>query len=127
MIPADPTFIERRVDRPADTHSALTRALDSAVARGDLDLVYVTDDFGMLVVGSSTHFDLHELAAVTPIVGRGRADADIHRAGKPRGFSVCEVEVLGETLYVAAVGGCDEVRTREIGISAAATEWILVA
>jgi len=122
-----PTIIERRVDRPTDTYSALTRALDCAVARADLDLVFVTDDYGMLVVGSSTHLDVHELAAVTPIIGRGRADADIKRAGKSRGFSVCELEVLGETLYVAAVGGDADHRSREIGVSAAAAERILAA
>ncbi len=127
MTHLNPTFVERRVDRPADTYSALTRALDCAVTRGDLDVAYVTDDFGMLVVGSSTHFDLHEIAAVTPIIGRGRADADFRRAGKPRGFSIREIEVLGETLYVAAVGGDDELRAREVGMSAAATERILVA
>jgi hypothetical protein len=45
------------------------------------------------------------LAAITPIVARGRATASVKRNGKPRELSVKPIEVMGETLYIAALGG----------------------
>lgn len=117
--------IERRGHRPSDLPSALTCAFDHAVQRAGLDLVLVADEYGTLVARSSTALDLGELAAVTPIVGRGRARALVRRGGKPREFSVRRLHVLGETLYVGALGGATSGREREVLVSAAATRRIL--
>jgi len=74
---------------------------------------------------SSTRLDLSQLAAVTPIVARGLAAAAIRRRGKVREFCVRQVEILGETLYVAALGGSKELRERETTMIAAAADRIL--
>ena len=78
--PGKPLFDRRRTDRPEDTRSALVAAFDSAVDRGELDLVVVADESGFVVSNSSTELDLTMLAAVCPLVARGRS-----RAGKKRG------------------------------------------
>lgn len=116
---------ERRRHRPSDTSSALISAFDHAVRRGGLDAVLLVDEFGMLVSKSTTELDLAQLAAVTPIVGRGVADAAIRRGGEARGLSVQTVEILGEVLYVAALGGARGAREREVKTSLAAADRIL--
>ncbi len=119
---------ERRVNRPADIPSALACAFDHAVARADLDVLLVADEFGTVVANNTTHLDLQELAAVTPIVGRGRALATVRRQGRERELSVRSMHVLGETLYVAALGGDDaRHRDREVVNSIAATRRILLS
>jgi hypothetical protein len=85
----------------------------------------VADDFGTVVTASSTTLNLDELAAVAPIVGRGRALATIRRNGQERELSVRRLQVLGETLYVTALGGAARGREREVLASAAATRRIL--
>ena len=118
---------ERRVNRPTDVASALICAFDHAVRRADLDVLLVADEFGTVVANNTTHLDLQELAAVTPFVGRGRALATVRRAGRERGLSVRRMHVLGETLYVAALGGDDaDDREREVAHSIAATRRILL-
>ena len=119
--------LERRRNRPTDTASALIAAYDHAVRRGGLDAVLLVDEYGMLVSKSSTHLDLNQLAAVTPIIGRGIVNATIKRRGRPRELSVRQVEVLGETLYVAALGGPREPREREADVTVTATARILAA
>jgi hypothetical protein len=118
---------ERRKTRPQGTFDALKRALNAAVARGDLDAVLITDDKGMLVSASDTALDLSMLAAVTPFVARGHVVANVKRGGKPRELAVRTVEVLGETLHVALLGGSPEARAAEVAVSAAATQRILAA
>ncbi|MBK8261412.1 MAG: hypothetical protein IPK80_08730 [Nannocystis sp.] len=119
--------VERRRQRHGDTASALIAAFDHAVLRGGLDAVLLVDEYGMLVSKSSTSLDLIQLAAVTPIIGRGLANATIRRRGRERVLSVRQVEVLGETLYVAALGGAREPREREAATTASATTRILAA
>ena len=117
--------IERRHNRPQDTVSAITSALDHAVQRAGLDLVLVADEFGMLVANSTTKLDLNFLAAVTPIVGRGRAGARVLRGGKPRDFSVRKVQILNEDFYVVAVGSpTSKAREAEINTCSAALKRI---
>lgn len=116
---------ERRRHRPTDTSSALVAAFDRAVQRGGLDAVLLVDEYGMLVSKSTTELDLAQLAAVTPIVGRGVADAAIRRGGAARGLSVQPVEILGEVLYVAALGGVRLSREREVKFSLEAADRIL--
>lgn len=125
--PGKPLFDRRRMNRPEDTKSALIAAFDSAVARGQLDLVVVADEAGTVVSHSSTDLDLSMLAAVTPLVARGRARASVKRDGEERGLSVKSIEVLGETLYVAALGGKFGPRERELATSASATKRILLS
>lgn len=120
-------LVERRRNRPEDTRSALIAAFDSAVARGGLDLVVVADEAGTVVSNSTTELDLAMLAAVTPLVGRGRARASVKRDGQERGLSVKTVEVLGETLYIAALGGTFGPRERELATSASAVRRILLS
>lgn len=124
--PGKPLY-ERRRNRFNDTRSALIAAFDSAVARGELDLVVVADESGFVVSNSSTKLDLSMLAAVTPLVARGRARATVKRDGQERGLSVKAIEVLGETLYVACLGGQCGSRERELATSASAARRILLS
>lgn len=124
--PGKPLY-ERRRNRFDDTKSALIAAFDSAVARGELDLVVIADEGGFVVSNSSTELDLTMLAAVTPLIGRGRARATVKRDGKERGLSVKTIEVLGETLYVACLGGSFGPRERELATSATAAKRILLS
>lgn len=118
---------ERRRNRFLDTGSALIAAFDSAVLRGDLDLVVIADESGFVVSNSSTELDLTMLAAVTPLIGRGKARASVKRDGQERGLSVKTIEVLGETLYVACLGGSFGPRERELATSATAAKRILLS
>jgi hypothetical protein len=124
--PGKPLY-ERRRNRPEDTKSALVAAFDCAVARGELDLVCVADESGLIVSNSSTELDLTMLAAVTPLVGRGRARATVKHNGVERGLSVRTLDVLGETLYVAALGGNFGPRERELALSTSALRRILLS
>ena len=126
-LPRPGVPFDRRRERPSDTASALVAAYDHAVRRGGLDAVLLVDEYGMLVSQSTTNLDLHQLAAVTPILGRGVANATIRRRGRARELSIRQIEVLGETLYVAALGGAREPREREAETTVAATARILVA
>lgn len=124
--PGKPLY-ERRRNRPSDTKAALVAAFDGAVSRGELDLVVVADESGTVVSNSTTELDLTMLAAVTPIVGRGRARACVKRDGEERGLSVRAIDVLGETLYVACLGGKFGPRERELATSASAMRRILTS
>lgn len=124
--PGKPLY-ERRRNRFLDTGSALIAAFDGAVARGALDLVVVADEGGFVVSNSSTELDLTMLAAVTPLVARGKARASVKRDGQERGLSVKSIEVLGETLYVACLGGSFGPRERELATSATAAKRILLS
>jgi hypothetical protein len=116
---------ERRHRRSTHAAEALELALTSAARRGQLDAVLVVDDQGMLVAKSNTDLDLTMLAAVTPIVGRGKTSPRVRRGGEPLDMSVDAVEVLGEVLYVAALGGTHRTRLREVAGSMAATKRIM--
>lgn len=122
--PGRPTF-ERRRCRSNSAAEALELALTGAAQRGKLDVVLLADDTGMLVANSRTDLDLSMLAAVTPIVGRGRATPRVHRDGERRDMSVHPLELAGELFYVAAIGGDHKTRQRELRGSAAATQRIL--
>ncbi|MEM9452940.1 MAG: hypothetical protein AAGF11_02090 [Myxococcota bacterium] len=117
--------VERRRRRSNNAAEALELALTSAARRGQLDAVLVVDDAGMLVAKSDTELDLTMLAAITPIVGRGKAVPRVRRGGQLREMSVDTMEVLGELLYVAALGGSYRARSREVAGSVAATRRIL--
>jgi hypothetical protein len=119
--------VDRRVNRTDDTAVALERALTSAARRAQLDAMIVVDDAGLLVAKNETALDLSMLAAVTPIVGRGKAVPRVRREGKHRGMSVRPIECEGELLYVAAVGGEMFARHREVMVGAAAARRILAA
>lgn len=126
MLPRRP-LVDRRRTRPTDTASALISAFDHAVARADLDALIIADESGILVSNNTTDLDLAMLAAVTPLVARGTAKALIRRDGAPLEFSVRTIEVLGETLYVGALGGTFNNRERELTVSASATKRILLS
>jgi hypothetical protein len=87
----------------------------------------IVDDAGLLVAKGATTLDVTMLAAVTPIVGRGRAVPRVRRDGKHRGMSVRPIECEGEVLYVAAVGGDMFARHKEVIVGAAAAKRILAA
>ena len=116
---------ERRKQRSDSAAEAIELALAHAAHRADLDAVLVADEEGLLVAASPCSVDLETLAAVTPLVGRGQAMAQVRRAGVPRGLTVEPVEVASELLYVAALGGKREARKREAIAGAAATRRIL--
>jgi hypothetical protein len=116
---------DRRRRRSTNAAEALELALSCAARRGQLDAVLVVDEQGMLVAKSDTELDLTMLAAVTPIVGRGKAVPRVRRNGEALDMSVDIVEVLGEVLYVAALGGTHKTRAREVAGSMAATRRIM--
>lgn len=116
---------ERRRQRSANVADALELALTHAARRGALDAMLVVDEQGMLVAKSDTDLDLSMLAAVTPIVGRGKAVPRVRRGGEVREMSVDTIELLGEVLFVAALGGTHRTRTREVAGSMAATRRIM--
>ena len=124
--PGRPLF-ERRRDRPTETAAALISAFDHAARRGELDVLIVTDEAGILVSSSTTELDLSMLAAVTPLVARGTAKANIKRDGNEREYSVRSIKVLGETLYVGALGGKFGPRERELATTASAAKRILLS
>lgn len=118
---------DRRVNRSEHAADALELALTSAASRANLDAVLLVDDSGLLVSNSDTALDLSMLAAVTPIVGRGKALPRIKRNGEKREMSVRELEVDGDILYVAALGGNTSSRQRELARSLSAAKRILAA
>jgi ketopantoate hydroxymethyltransferase len=118
---------ERRVRRSQSVVDALEMALTCAASRGGCDAVLVADDKGMLVSNSNTPLDLEMLAAVTPIVARGEARASIKRGGRARELAVDSIEVLGEVLHVAVLGGADDSRITELSRTLAAARRILAA
>ncbi len=94
----------RRRARPEGAHDALICALNAAAARNGLDALLVTDANGFLVSRSESSLDVEELAAITPIVARGRARASVRRKGEERALGITPIYVMGETLYVAGLG-----------------------
>lgn len=116
---------ERRQRRSTSVAEALELALSGAANRGSLDAVLIVDADGMLVAKNRTGLDLAMLAAVTPIVGRGKALANIKRNGRSLDFTVRPVTVGDEILYVGALGGTFGARQRELVTGAAATRRIL--
>lgn len=116
---------ERRRRRSDNAAEALELALSCAARRGQLDAVLLVDEQGMLVAKSDTDLDLTMLAAVTPIVGRGKAVPRVRRGGEPLDMSVDTLELLGEVLYVAALGGTHKSRVREVAGSMAAARRIM--
>ncbi len=116
---------ERRRHRSSNAGEALELALTSAARRGELEAVLVVDDQGMLVAKSDTRLDLTMLAAVTPIVGRGKAIPRVRRGDEALEMSVDTLELLGEVLYVAALGGTHRTRAREVAGSMAAARRIM--
>jgi len=122
--PARPTF-ERRQNRSENAADALKLAMNAAARRGSLQAVLLVDDEGMMVAQSDCDVDLTMLAAVTPIVGRGRAVPKIQRDGRRLELTVEPMSVLDETIYVAVLGGTRRTRTREVKGTAAAARRIL--
>ena len=118
---------ERRKKRSSSTAEALQLALSAAADGGELDVVLVADDFGMLVASSKTDLELDMLAAITPIVSRGRAKATIKRNGDDRELSVKSIRVFGEILHVAALGGDSASRALGVMRSVTAARRILSA
>lgn len=119
--------VDRRLNRSENCAEALELALSSSAARAKLDAILLVDDTGLLVSQNATGLDLSMLAAVTPIVGRGKAVPRIKRNGEKRELSVRELELDGDVLYVAALGGDSTSRARELGRSLRAAKRILAA
>jgi hypothetical protein len=116
---------DRRRARTGDPRDALELALTISVGRGSLDALILADEFGGLVAKGETRIDLEMLAAVTPLVGRGQAMAKIRRNGEERDLTVEAVTLCNEVFYVAAVGGENRSRRREVAASCAAARRIL--
>jgi hypothetical protein len=111
--------VERRKRRSGMAAEALELALTSAAERGRLDVVLIADDSGMLVASSRTDLELEMLAAIAPIVSRGRAKANIKRNGKDRQLSVKSIRVWDETLHIAALGS--DASGRAVGLMSGVT------
>lgn len=99
--------------------------MNASARRGALDAVLLVDSDGMLVAQSDCNVDLAMLAAVTPIVGRGRAVPKIQRDGKKLELTVGAMDILDEVVYVAILGGSRASRSRALMGTAAATKRIL--
>ncbi len=119
--------VDRRIKRSDNCAEALELALTSAAARANLDAMLLVDDAGLLVSQNATSLDLSMLAAVTPIVGRGKAVPRIKRNGEKKEMSVRALQIDGDVLYVAALGGDNTSRQRELGRSLRAAMRILAA
>ena len=100
-------------------------ALDGSAKRGGLAAVVVTDDFGMLVSHSNASFELDMLAAVTPLVARGGTRARVEHRGQPCELKVQSIDLLGERLHFACLGGNARGRAMAMRDSLAATQRIL--
>jgi len=87
--------------------------------------ILLVDDDGLLVAHSDTGLDLNLVAAVTPIVGRKKVIPRIRRDGAPVDFTVRSFELMGETLYMAGLGGDMMSRLREVKLSIDAAVRIL--
>ena len=125
--PASRTSLaERRTIRSSGTADALILALSAAANRGDMDAVLIADDDGMLVCNSVSRLDLAPVAAVVPIVARGRATARVRRAGQERELSVTSERIGGELLHIAGLGGDADGRTRELRRAVDAARRILM-
>lgn len=124
-LPRPGRRVERRKQRSSSTAEALELALSAAADGGELDVVLVADDFGMLVGSSHTDLELDMLAAITPIVSRGRAKATIKRNGEHRELSVKSIRVYGEILHIAALGGDPAARALGVMRSVTAARRIL--
>lgn len=118
-LPRPGRVIERRKKRSSKAADALEMALSAAADGGNLDVVLISDDSGMLVASSHTPLDLEMLAAITPIVSRGRAKANVKRNGEQRELSVKAIRVFDETLHVAALGG--DAQARALGVMRSVT------
>lgn len=105
---------ERRAVRSNATADALILALSASAHRASLDAVLIADDDGMLVCTSSCRLDLTGVAAVAPIVARGKATARVRRGGSNRELSVQSEEIGGELLHIAGLGGDTDSRQREL-------------
>ncbi len=116
---------ERRKNRSNSAADAIVLALSAAAKRSRLDAVVLCDDEGLLVASSPVDYDLAPLAAIAPIVGRGKVSAHVRRGDERRPMRVEPVEVGQELLYVATVGADDRARAREARWSAAAARRIL--
>jgi len=117
---------ERRRVRSINSAHAAELALTQAARRAGFDVLLLADDRGMLVVGSETSLDLSLLAAVVPLVARGRARANVRHHGNPRSLAVRRLWLQDESFYLAAVGGCSEgARLRELATSVGALRRIL--
>jgi hypothetical protein len=73
--PFEPT-IERRKDRCETTLGALTRLLEAARRRSDLDAVALCDRAGFLVAGAGAARLCDELAAYAPMLAAGETPAN---------------------------------------------------
>ena len=113
--------VERRKRRSTHTADALEFALEAAARRCGLEAVLLVNNYGEMVAQSETRLDLSVLAAVTPIVGRGRAIPRVQRKGEPLDFRVAPVVVGDDLLFVGALGGSRVARSRALrGVTAAA-------
>ncbi|HVJ15068.1 MAG TPA: hypothetical protein VM686_06490 [Polyangiaceae bacterium] len=65
------TLADRRKDRSENTLGALTRLLEAARRRSELDALAVADGAGVLVAGAGAAELCDELAAVAPLIGKG--------------------------------------------------------
>lgn len=118
-LPRPGRVIERRKQRSGRACDALELALSAAADGGELDVVLIADDCGMLVASSHTPLDLEMLAAITPIVSRGRAKASVKRNGEQRDLSVKSIRIFDETLHIAALGG--DASRRAMGVMRSVT------
>ena len=101
---------ERRTQRSDNPLKAMSFFLAAAAQRGDYLAMTLADLDGLVVADAPSDLNSEALAAIAPFAVRGPVITDglleLVTRGEP--LRVWNVEVCGEPLYLAAVGGDSE-------------------
>ena len=104
---------ERRTQRSDNPLEATSLLLAAAARRGEYLAMTLADLDGLIVADAPSDISSEALAAIAPFAVRGPVITDglleLVTRGEP--LRVWNVEVCGEPLYLAAVGGDPEVPT----------------
>lgn len=121
------TGTERRIRRSHDTSQALFYQLETSRSRANLQAMVLADDDGLCVASSGDDDMCDELSAYMTLIGDKveRFDGCLLDADGRWDVYIRRFNVFGVDLYVGAVGGTREGRTREVGHSMRGTGRIL--
>jgi hypothetical protein len=116
--------VDRRVERSESANAALQLVLRSHRERGEFDLIFLTNEDGLLLASDGPRTLCEELAAYAPMLARGRTLAiDLRRV---RGVSIHAFRVGRQELILGLRGGIDERLTAALALrSIQATTRIL--
>jgi hypothetical protein len=98
-------FDDRRQRRSADRYVALRYQLEYTRDRGSLEALVLADDDGLLIASSGDAAVCAELGAVAPLVVQSALGMPLPPLLKGAEVAVRPVEIYGQRLFLAAVGG----------------------